>query len=60
MPGLRPTIDGINTVLLLNNSIAASDLFTASDPDGDPIVEYVFQDAPGASSGFFIFSRSRC
>ena len=41
MPGLRPIVEGIDTVLMLNESIAASELFTVSDPDGDPITEYV-------------------
>lgn len=58
MPGLRPTVDGIDSVLLLNDSIAASELFTAFDPDGDPIAEFIFNDSVGASSGFFIFQGS--
>ncbi len=55
MPGLRPIVEGIDTVLMLNESIAASELFTVSDPDGDPITEYVFTDGGNPSSGFFIF-----
>ena len=55
MPGLRPIVEGIDTVLMLTESIAASELFTVSDPDGDPITQYVFTDSGNPSSGFFVF-----
>ena len=55
MPGLRPIVEGIDTLVMLNESVLASALFNASDPDGDPIVQYVFSDSGNPSSGFFVF-----
>ena len=56
MPGLRPIVEGIDTVLLLNSTISAADLFTVSDPENDPITSYTFSDSPGAASGFFLLN----
>lgn len=57
MPNLRPIVNGIDTTLMLNNMIAASELFTVSDPDeGDVITQYRFTDNSSANgSGFFLF-----
>jgi hypothetical protein len=41
-------------VVLLGSSIAAASLFSASDPDGNPITKYRFLDASGSpTSGYF-------
>lgn len=55
MPGMRPVVNPIDNVVMLNNSIAISEFFTVSDPDGDPIAQYTFTDGGNASSGVFVF-----
>ena len=56
MPGLRPVVTPIDEVVMLNQSIAVSSFFTATDPDGDEIVQYRITDENAAgSSGFFVF-----
>ncbi|MBA3031742.1 MAG: hypothetical protein FP818_01480, partial [Rhodocyclaceae bacterium] len=39
-----PEAQAANVTLLLGESAAASSLFTATDPDGDPVVKYEFWD----------------
>ena len=55
MPGLRPEVTPFDTAILLSESIAVSELFSVSDPDGDPITEYVIRDGNSANSGFLVF-----
>ena len=55
MPGQRPVVNPVDSVVLLNNSIAVSELFTVTDPDGDPITQYTFTDGGNSSSGVFVF-----
>src|SRR5260221_13969060 len=43
-----------NVTELPKQALAASSLFTVSDPDGNPISEYQFWETPGAAgSGYF-------
>jgi hypothetical protein len=47
-----PVVTPSNKWMLRNQSIAASSLFTATDPDGDPITTYAFKDPTGY--GYFV------
>jgi hypothetical protein len=47
-----PVVTASNQTLTHNQSIAASSLFTATDPDGDPITTYALKDVTG--NGYFV------
>ena len=47
-----PVVTAPNVTLTHNQSVAASSLFTVSDPDGDAITSYQFYDASG--NGHFV------
>jgi hypothetical protein len=47
-----PVVTAPNVTLTHNQSVAASTLFTVSDPDNDPITSYQFYDATG--NGHFV------
>ena len=47
-----PVVTAINKTLTHNQSIAASSLFTATDPDGDPIITYALKDP--TTNGYFV------
>jgi hypothetical protein len=51
-PNRAPVVTAPNATLTHNQSVAASSLFTASDPDGDAIAGYQFYDATG--NGHFV------
>ncbi len=52
-PNNAPTIASTSRTLAPNEWVRASDLISASDPDGDPIVTYFFKDiTPQAGSGY--------
>ena len=56
MPNLRPVVTPIDAVVMLNQSIAVSTLFSVTDPDGDEITQYRFTDTTASgSSGYFVF-----
>src|SRR5207244_10059448 len=42
-----PVVTVSNQMMIRNHSIAASSLFTAIDPDGDPITTYALKDPTG-------------
>src|SRR5260370_4759120 len=53
MAGLTaPVVTASNAAIATGKSVAASSLFTASDPDGDTLTKYEFYDATG--SGHFV------
>src|SRR5260370_35848818 len=53
MAGLTaPVVTASNAAIATGQSVAASSLFTARDPDGDTITKYQFYDATG--SGHFV------
>lgn len=52
---MPPVVNPIDNAVLLNNSIAISELFTVTLSDGNPITEYTFTDGGNASSGVFVF-----
>src|SRR5439155_1733291 len=47
-----PVVTAINKTVTHNQSIAASSLFTATDPDGHPIITYALKDLTG--NGHFV------
>src|SRR5260370_636938 len=47
-----PVVTAPNAAIATGQSVAASSLFTASDPDGDTLTKYEFYDATG--SGHFV------
>jgi serralysin len=52
-----PVVTPLTSYVLLNQSVLASTLFTASDPDNDPITQYRFTDLSAAgSTGFFRYN----
>lgn len=51
-----PIVEGIDKIVLINGTLDASDLFNASDPDGDPITMFEFEDQTGTGSGRFELS----
>ena len=57
MPNLKPIVTPIDNVVMLNESIALSSFFTATDPDeGDQITQYRITDTSAAgASGYFVF-----
>lgn len=48
-----PIVQGFDKIILINDTIDASELFSATDPDGDAITQYEFEDEALASSGRF-------
>ena len=50
--GQPPVVTASNTTLTHNQSVAASSLLTASDPDGNPIATYALKDVTG--NGHFV------
>ncbi len=48
-----PIVQGFDKIILINDTIGASDLFTATDADGDTITQYEIEDEAIASSGRF-------
>ena len=54
MPNQAPKVTVTDQTVLINASIAATDLFTVTDADGDPILKYRFEDfSADVSSGYF-------
>ena len=49
---LPPVVTVFNSTVDGDESVAASSLFTASDPDGDPLTRYAFKDL-SPSGGYF-------
>ncbi len=50
-----PVVTASNQTVTAGSIIAASSLFAASDPDGDPITKYVFYDDT-SGSGYFVLN----
>ena len=49
-----PVVTASNVSAARNQSLAASSLFSATDPEGNPITQYQFQDGTaGATTGYF-------
>ncbi|MCH2180400.1 MAG: M10 family metallopeptidase C-terminal domain-containing protein [Mariniblastus sp.] len=54
MPNQAPKVTVTDQTVLINASIAATDLFTVSDADDDPILKYRFEDfSADVNSGYF-------
>lgn len=52
-----PVVNPITSFVLLNQSVLASTLFSATDPDGDTITQYRFRDlSAGSTSGFLRYN----
>jgi beta-glucanase (GH16 family) len=50
----KPVVSGSDASLTLNSSVAVTSLFSVSDPENDPIVQFEFWDSnPAATSGHF-------
>nr|MCU0936167.1 hypothetical protein [Gammaproteobacteria bacterium] len=49
-PQSVPTVSGVDQVLGYGEAVPASALFTLSDPDGSPTLQYQFWDSPGGGS----------
>jgi hypothetical protein len=45
-----PVVSGVSATIYAGDSIAVSRLFSASDPDGDAILQYQFQISPSTST----------
>ncbi len=59
-PDHPPVITAPNYTVAHNQFVAATDLFSATDPDGDPITAYQFMDSTDAlTSGYWIVDRLR-
>ena len=48
------TVPSANVSATAGQSIAASSLFSATDPDGDPVTYYLYDNTPAAGSGHFV------
>jgi hypothetical protein len=54
---IPPVVSAANVTATAGQSIAASNLFSVTDADGNPIAVYAFEDSTsGASSGHFVFN----
>lgn len=49
-----PIVNPITSYVMLNQSVLASTLFSASDPDGDAITQYRFRDLSATTSSGFM------
>jgi hypothetical protein len=50
----KPIVSGDDASMTLNSSVAVTSLFSVSDPENDPILQYEFWDSnPGTTSGHF-------
>jgi len=59
-PTSRPIVDAESALnVVANEKVLLSDFFTASDPDGYPIVRYKFKDTRVSSGGGYVESRGR-
>ena len=59
-PISRPVVDAQNALsVVANEKVLLSDYFTASDPDGYPIIRYKFKDTRVSNQGGYVESRGR-
>lgn len=59
-PISRPVVDAQNALsVVANEKVLLSDYFTASDPDGYPIIRYKFKDTRVSNRGGYVESRGR-
>ncbi len=59
MPNQAPIVNVTDQTVLMNATVVATDLFSVSDPDSDPILKYRFQDfSSDVNSGYFSLNGS--
>ena len=59
MPNQAPIVNVNDQTVLINGTIAATELFSVTDPDSDPILKYRFEDlSSNANSGYFSLNGS--
>lgn len=59
MPNQAPIVNVTDQTVLMNATIVATDLFSVSDPDSDPILKYRFEDfSSDVNSGYFSLNGS--